>query len=111
MIRVRRLQRQNERNEWYDDAYALEDHDGQVTFCYNLTWDRVGARYNSQLKETGIPLDEVDTVLQPGDQFRWLPVEEIEDEQSTTFLEELDKRCAIPKPHSIADRLSETLAA
>jgi hypothetical protein len=111
MIRVRRLQRQNEQNKWYDDAYAVEDRDGQVTFYYNLTWDRVGAKYNRQLKETGISLDEIDTVLQPGDRFRWLPVEVIDDDQSAAFLEELDERCAIPKPHSIAGSLGQTLAA
>jgi len=42
-MKLRRLQRQDEDDRWYDDAYAYEDNEGQVIFRYNLTWDRVGS--------------------------------------------------------------------
>ena len=111
MIRVRRLQRHSEEEGWYDDAYVLEDEKGQLRFCYNLTWDRVGAKYNDRLQTSAKSLDEIETVLELGDRLRWLAIEEVEDDQVQAFLEELDERCAIPKPRSIADKLDQTLAA
>jgi hypothetical protein len=104
------LQRHNEEEGWYDDAYALEDEDGQLTFCYNLTWDRVGAKYNDRLQASGVSLDEIETVLQLGDRLRWLAVEKVENDRAEVFLKELDERCVIPKPRSIADKLDKTLA-
>jgi hypothetical protein len=88
-MKVRRLQRQDKRDQWYDDAYAYENETGQVIFCYNLTWDRVGS------------LEAIETVLQPGDRFRWLPVEVVAEEEVEAFLEALDEACAIPKPRPI----------
>ena len=43
----------------------------------------------------------------PGDEddWRWLPVEVVEEDEAETFLEDLNERCCIPKPRSIADRL------
>ena len=109
-MKIRRLQRQDEHNQWYDDAYAFENDKGQITFCYNLTWERVGARYNKKIAETGIPLEEIETVLPlDGETMRWLPIEVIETDQVEAFLVELDERCAIPKPRPIS--VSETLAA
>jgi hypothetical protein len=111
MIRVRRLQRHSEEEGWYDDAYVLEDEVGQLRFCYNLTWDRVGVKYNERLQASGISLDKIETVLELGDSFRWLAMEEVEDDQAEAFLKELDERCAIPQPRSIAEQLNQTLAA
>ena len=109
MIRVRRLQRHSEEEGWYDDAYVLEDEVGQLCFCYNLTWDRVGVKYNDRLQ--GILLDKIETVFELGDSLRWPAIEEVEDDQAEAFLKELDERCAIPQPRSIAEQLNQTLAA
>jgi hypothetical protein len=100
-MKVRRLQRQDKRDQWYDDAYAYENETGQVIFCYNLTWDRVGSTYNGKLQESGVSLEAIETVLQPGDRFRWLPVEVVAEEEVEAFLEALDEACAIPKPRPI----------
>lgn len=108
-MKLRRLQRQDKNDQWYDDAYVYEDNEGQVIFRYNLTWDRVGSTYNGKLRETGVSLEEVETVLRPGDRFRWLPIEVIEEDQVEAFLEELNEACAIPKPRPIS--VTETLAA
>ena len=107
-MRLRRLQRQDKNDKWYHDAYAFETSESQVVFRYNLTWDRVGSTYNGKLQKSGVSLEEIETVLQPGDRFRWLSIEVIDDDQVETFLEELDEACAIPKPRpvSIAKALS-----
>jgi hypothetical protein len=110
-MKLRRLQRQDKQDRWYDDAYAFEDSEGQVIFRYNLTWDRVGSIYNGKLQESGVSLAEIETVLQPGDRFRWLPLEVIEEDEVETFLEALDEACAIPKPRSIAKALATTSLA
>jgi hypothetical protein len=109
-MRLRRLQQRDEVEGWYDDAYVYENEDGRLVFCYNLTWERVGARYNKKFAETGVSLEEIETVLPLDDQsMRWLPVEVIEADQVEAFLAELDERCAIPKPRPIS--VTETLAA
>ena len=100
-MRIRRLQRQGEQGQWYDDAYALEEGYGQVVFHYNLTWDRVGSTYNGKLQESGVSLDAIDTVLQPGEKFRWLPIEVITDGEADTFLDALNEQCAIPRPKNV----------
>lgn len=46
-MRIRRLQRRDEHNQWYDDVYTYENDGGQATFCYNPTWEQVGARYKA----------------------------------------------------------------
>jgi hypothetical protein len=88
-----------------------EDEVGQLSFCYNLTWDRIGVKYSDRLQASGISLDEIETVLELGDSLRWLAIEEVEDAQAEAFLKELDERCAIPQPRSIAEQLNQTLAA
>ncbi len=103
-MRLRRLQRKDD--EWYDDAYAVEDSTGQVIFHYNLTWERIGSFYNGQLQETGVSLEEIETVIQPSDGLRWLPIEVIAEEEVESFLEALDEACDIPKPRSIAHTLT-----
>lgn len=104
-MRLRQLQRQNEEGQWFDDAYAFEDNSGQVIFRYNLTWGRVGARCNGQIREAGISLEDIETVIPPGEGLRWLPIEVIADEAVEAFLTNLDERCGIPKPRSIAQAL------
>ena len=100
-MRLRRLQYQEDDGQWYD-AYAFEDHTSQVIFRYNLTWEQVGSIYNGKLQETNIPLEEVETVIMPGDEWRWLPIEVIAEDQVETFLEQLEEVCAIPKPQPIS---------
>lgn len=102
-MRLRRLQQRDEVEGWYDDAYVYENEDGRLVFCYNLTWERVGARYNKKFAETGVSLEEIETALPlDGQSMRWLPVEVIEADQVEVFLAELDERCAIPQPAKIA---------
>lgn len=101
-MKLRRLQRLDEQAQWYDDAYAVEDHSGRITFHYNLTWDRVGSTYNRKLQESAVALEAIETVLPLGERLRWLPVEIIAEKEADAFLELLDTRCAIPKPRSIA---------
>ena len=106
----RSLQQHDEVEGWYDDAYVYENDDGRLVFCYNLTWERVGARYNKKFAETGISLEEIETILPlDGQSMRWLLIEVIEADQVEAFLAELDERCAIPKPRPIS--VTETLAA
>lgn len=62
-MKVRILQFRDEDGQWYDEAYAFEDSTGQVTFRYNLTWERIGSVYNGKLKESGVTLDQIETVI------------------------------------------------
>ncbi|GIK36941.1 MAG: hypothetical protein BroJett011_07740 [Chloroflexota bacterium] len=105
-MRIRRLLRRDEGEPWYDDAYAFEDSSGKVIFRYNLTWERIGSKYNGKIRETGLSLEEIDTLILPSESLRWLPIEVIAEENAETFLEILDEACAIPKPRSIAHRLT-----
>ncbi len=101
-MKIRRLQRKDEHDQWYDDAYVYEDKDGQVIFRCNLTWESVGRRYYRVFKESGIPIEEIETVLSlDGQTMRWLELEVITDDQIEVFLEKLDETCAIPKPRSV----------
>ena len=102
-MKVRRLQRKDEHGQWYDDAYVYEDEAEQVIFCCNLTWESVGRHYYRAFKESGIRIEDVETVLSlDGRTMRWLPVEVIEADQVEAFLGELDEACAIPKPRPIS---------
>lgn len=105
-MRLRRLQFKDDDGQWVDDAYAFENNAGQVIFRYNLTWEQVGSIYNGKLQETGVSLEEIETVIMPGDEWRWLPIEVVAEEEAASFLEALDEVCAIPKPRSIAHRLA-----
>lgn len=102
-MKIRRLQRRDENAQWYDDAYAYENDNGQITFRYNLTWESVGARYDRKFKESGISLEDIETILSlDGQTMRWLSIEVIEDDQVEAFIEGLNKACAIPKPRPIS---------
>ena len=105
-MRLRKLQHLDENGTWFDDAYALENSQGQVIFRYNLAWGRVGAACNAKIKQTSTRLEEIETIIPSGEESRWLPIEVIDEEASTKYLESLDQACAIPKPRSIAHRLA-----
>ena len=100
MIRIRLLQRKNDESQWYDDAYVLENQEGELTFHYNLTWERTGSNINGKLQQNDnlITLENIETLIAPNQGLRWLDIEQIPDDQIEAFLEELDERCAIPKP-------------
>ena len=101
-MKIRRLQRKDEHDQWYDDAYVYEDEDGQVIFHCNLTWESVGRRYYRAFKESGVPIEEIETVLSlDGQTMRWLEIEVIAADQVELFLEKLDEACAIPRPRSV----------
>ncbi len=106
-MRVRRLQRLDEDDRWFDDAYAYENENepGRVRLRYNLAWGRVGSRYNVQIRQQQTPLEAVETVIRPSDRLRWLPIENIPDAEAEAFLAALNEACAIPSPRSIKDSL------
>src|SRR5687768_13204159 len=105
-MRLRKLQRLDEDGTWFDDAYAFENSKGQVIFRYNLAWGRVGAACNTKIKQASTRLEEIETIIPSGEELCWLPVEVIDEEVSTKYLEALDQACAIPKSRSIAHRLA-----
>ncbi len=105
-MRVRRLQYNEEGVGWYDDAYAYENEHGQVIFCYNLTWEKIGGRFGQQMREQQTSLEAVETVIRPTDRLRWLPIEDIPDAETEAFLAVLNEACAIPSPRSIKDSLA-----
>lgn len=98
-MKVRILQRKDDEG-WYDDAYTLEDEAGRVTLHHNLTWERVGLTYTKKIQETSISLAHIEQVIQPTEHLRWLPVQLIEGKVEE-FLEDLNRRCAIPEPRVI----------
>jgi hypothetical protein len=95
-MKLRRLQVKDEDGQWYDDAYAFEDDTGRVIFRYNLTWERIGSRYNGRLQKNGVSLEQIEPVIPPHDGLRWLPVEIIEEKELASYLAVLDRTCAIP---------------
>jgi hypothetical protein len=102
-MRVRTLQIKDDDGQWYDEGYAFEDETGQIFFRYNLLWERIGSFYNGKLKETGVSLEAIETVIEPNnDALRWLPIAVVEADQVETYLEQLDEACAIPKPQPIS---------
>ena len=94
-MKIRKLQRQNDKHEWVDDTYACHDETGGCVFRYNSTWGRIGSYYNLQLKKMNVSLDEIETVISPTTGWRWLPTEVIADNQASTYLNELDEACHI----------------
>ena len=97
-MRLRKLQRRNESKTWFDDVYVYEDNTGQVTFCYNLAWGRIGSFYVGKIREIGATLADIETLIAPNENLRWLPIEIIDDDQAEAYLDELDQACAIPYP-------------
>lgn len=105
-MRVRRLQRRDEDGVWFDDAYALEDEQGQVVFHYNLTWERLGAEINRQLQAGSVPLDEMEQVIPASDDLRWQEPELVDMPDSNEFLTALNEACAIPKARPVIQTLA-----
>lgn len=101
-MKIRKLQRLENDRSWVDDGYCYEKPNGQVVFRYNaVTWGRIGARYNVQLRDSGTPLADVHTVIPTGEYLRWLPIEETPgeiEELKTT----LDKACGFPEVRHVA---------
>ena len=102
-MRLRRLQYKNDKAQWRDEAYAIEKEDGQVVLRYSvLTWGRVGATYNSRLKESKVTLENVDTVVEPdNDVLKWQPIEIVEDSEAEAYVEALNEACYIPDPRKL----------
>ena len=101
-MKIRKLQRLENNEDWVDDGYCYEKPNGRVVFRYNaVTWGRIGARYNVQLRDTGTGLADIHTVIPCGGHLRWLPVEEIpgeiEDLKAT-----LDRACGFPEVQPVA---------
>ena len=103
-MKVRKLQRLDEAGVWFDDAYAYEDKQGQTIFRYNLAWGRVGARHNRALRQQQTPLEQIETIIPPGEGLRWLPLETIPAEEVPAFLAHLNEACAIPQRGSVKQR-------
>ncbi len=81
-MRIRILEAKDEDDQWYQEAYAYKAASGRVMFVYNLLWERVGSYYNDKLKETGVSLEKIETMIEPdNDDLRWLPVEVIEENE------------------------------
>ena len=95
MIRIRRLQAQDEKGNWYDDCYVIESPDGKIHFRYNLAWDVIGSRYYGKIQQSGVLLEQVHQVLNEKG-FRWLPVETL-DMTYDEATELLDPQFYIPR--------------
>jgi len=101
-MKIRKLQRLENDEGWVDDGYCYEKPNGQVVFRYNaVTWGRIGARYNVQLRDTGTRLAEVHTVIPTGEYLRWLPVEEISGDIEA-LKATLDQACGFPQVQRVA---------
>ena len=107
-MKLRKLQRKNEENVWFDDAYAFEDSKGQTVFCYNLSWGQVGANYNKQILERKVLLEKIETTIPEGEELRWLAIEIVVDENAQIYLDKLNDICCIPKPRPISQPLGAT---
>jgi hypothetical protein len=97
-MRVRKLQRLDEEGHWFDDAYAYEDSNGDVVFRYSVAWGQVGANYYKTIYRDKVKLEDIETVIPPGDELRWLDIIIIPDDEAPQALLELSKACAVPEP-------------
>ncbi len=101
-MKVRKLQQLNDDQVWVDDAYAYEDDQEGVEFRYNtLTWGRVGASLNRKIQKENISLEDIETIIPPDEEVRWLPIEIISDEEINDVIAALDETCKLPKPRPI----------
>lgn len=105
-MKIRRLQRRDEDGIWFDDAYALEDEQGQVTFYYNLTWERLGAEINRQLQTESVSLDNLERLIPASDDVRWQEPELVTLPDPAEFLAALNEACAIPKARPVVQTLA-----
>ena len=101
-MKVRKLQRLNEKEQWEDHGYAYEREDGRASFRYNnLVLGRIGARYNVQLREAKTKLEDVHLVIPATKRLRWLEVEVIEGDPEE-IKARLDEACKIPRPQRVS---------
>ena len=105
-MRVRRLQYLDEADVWINQAYIIEDNQGELSFYYNsLTWGRVGADLAKKIRDSHITLAEIESIMPGNDQVRWLSGETPENqnlEQAKTFYDAL---CNIPTPQPASTSL------
>ena len=102
-MRLRKLQRLNEDSGWFDDAYAYEDQSRRVVFCYNIAWGRIGAKHATTIRDQQISLEKIELVIPQGPELRWLPIEDVANDQKAVVLEELNQACDILLPQSQPD--------
>ncbi|MEM7029641.1 MAG: hypothetical protein AAF629_08750 [Chloroflexota bacterium] len=95
-MKIRKLQRQNDSDQWINDTYAYQDKTGQVVFRCNAAWERFGGFYNRVLAKNGTSLEKIETVIYPTRGWRWLPTEVIDDQTADIYLEQLERDCQIP---------------
>ncbi len=102
-MKVRKLQRLNEQQQWKDHAYAYEREDGRASFRYNtLVLGRIGARYNVHLREGNTKLEDVHQIIPATKRLRWLEIEEL-DGYPEDIKSRLDEACQIPRPAKVAE--------
>lgn len=101
-MKVRKLQRLNNTQQWVDHGYVFERENGQCLFRFNtLVWGRIGAEYNAKMKKNGTKLEDVHTVILIGERLRWLEIEKIEGNPED-IKARLDEVCQIPRPQKVA---------
>jgi hypothetical protein len=102
-VRIRKLQYVHAEKGWTDQAYLIEDDQGQVEFRYDpLTWGRVGAALNKRIRQENIPLEDIESIMPPKAEVRWLPIEVISGEEINDVIAALDEACKFPKPQPIS---------
>ena len=94
MIRIRRLQRKDEKGKWYTDAYAIETPDKRTLLRYPLSWEQVGARYNAEIQRRRLTLERLDE-LWSGRNLQWLEIETWSVPYDEA-LQRLNRECHIP---------------
>ena len=105
-MKVRRLQRLNEEEQWEDHGYAYEREDGRASFRYNnLVLGQIGARYNVQLRKAQTKLEDVSQVIPATKRLRWLEIEEIPGDPAE-IKARLDDACHIPRPQKVTKVVS-----
>jgi hypothetical protein len=101
-MKVRRLQRLNDQEQWEDHGYVYELKDGRCTFRYNpLVWESTGSRLSAKLTESGTKLEDVHQVIPATKRLHWLDIEEIEGEPDE-IKARLDEACQIPRPQKVS---------
>ncbi len=103
MIRIRRLELQDETGVWHPEAYIIENDAGGIELRYPLSWDVIGSKYYGAIQASGLPMEQVEQILS-GTRLRWLPVETVafDFEQATELLDpqfhipRLKKKIAAP---------------
>ena len=101
-MKVRRLQRLNDQEQWEDHGYVYELKDGRCTFRYNpLLWESTGSRLSAKITESGTKLEDVHQVIPATKLLRWLEIEAIEGEPDE-IKARLDEACQIPRPQKVS---------